>query len=89
MQQAFLPDKFQTGLNRTTFSELHFFLGNFPVKRTKNGAIYIPITIFGITEINFDAILDISVGANVWRYIKLKTSKLSPLEMIFPFAVSI
>ena len=79
MQQAFLPDKFQTG-KQDTFSELHFFLGNFPVKRPKNGAIYIPITIFGITEINFDEILYISVGANVWRYIKLKTSKLSHLK---------
>ena len=44
---------------------LTLFSRQFSVERPKNGAIYLPITIFGITEINFDAILYISVGANV------------------------
>ena len=56
MQRAFLPDKFLRGKQDYLF-RVTLFLGNFPVERPKHGAIYIPITIFGITEINFDAIL--------------------------------
>ena len=90
VQPAFLPDKFLTGKQDYLFRvTLTLFSRQFSVERPKNGAIYLPITIFGITEINFDPILYISVGANVWLYIKLKTSKLSPLEMLFSLAVSI
>ena len=57
VQQAFLPDKFLTGkqdyLCRDTLFPRQFSRGT----PEKNCAVYILITIFGITEINFDAIL--------------------------------